>query len=203
MTEENKQPVEQPEEVEVELETKDAEQAVEQTEEVEVELETKDAEQAETSEEVQELSEIEELQAKLDEQENSYLRLRADFDNYRRRVQRDTEAASKFRAQSLVTELLPVLDNFERALESKPQSEDAKTLLTGVEMVYRTLKQALSNEGVEEIVPTGEAFDPNFHQAVMKEPSEEFESGIVIQTLQKGYQLKDRVIRPAMVKVSE
>lgn len=184
MTEENKQPVEQPEEVEVELETTDAEQA-------------------ETSEEVQELSEVEELQTKLDEQENSYLRLRADFDNYRRRVQKDTEAASKFRAQSLVTDLLPVLDNFERALESKPQSEDAQTLLTGVEMVYRTLKQALSNEGVEEIAPTGEAFDPNFHQAVMQEPSEEFESGIVIQTLQKGYQLKDRVIRPAMVKVSE
>lgn len=191
MTEENKQPVEQPEELEAELEGLDAEQT-EATEEV-----------AESTEEVAEPSEVEVLQAKLDEQENSYLRLRADFDNYRRRVQKDAEAASKFRAQSLVTDLLPVLDNFERALESKPQSEDAQTLLTGVEMVYRTLKQALSNEGVEEIVPTGEAFDPNFHQAVMQEPSEEFESGIVIQTLQKGYQLKDRVIRPAMVKVSE
>jgi len=165
--------------------------------------EQQDVVEEEVSEQLEEPTELELLQAKLDEQENSYLRLRADFDNYRRRVQKDTEAASKYRAQSLVSDILPVLDNFERAIDTAPQTEEAQSFVKGVEMVYRSLKTALEAEGVQEIAPDGQAFDPNFHQAVMQEPSEEHESGIVIQTLQKGYQLKDRVIRPAMVKVSE
>ncbi|WP_342525379.1 nucleotide exchange factor GrpE [Chryseomicrobium sp. FSL W7-1435] len=187
MTEENKQTVEQ----------HDEDSKVVYTEATAVEVD----QQQETAPE--QLSELELVQAKLDEQENSYLRLRADFDNYRRRVQKDTEAASKFRAQSLVTDLLPVLDNFERAIDTNPQTEEAQTLLKGVEMVYRSLKTALDSEGVREIAPDGDTFDPNFHQAVIQEASEEHASGTVIQTLQKGYQLKDRVIRPAMVKVSE
>lgn len=152
---------------------------------------------------ISEPTEIEQLQAQLDEKENEYLRLRADFDNYRRRVQKDSEAAAKYRSQSLVNDLLPVLDNFERALETSPTTEETKTLLKGVEMVFRMFKQALESEGVKEINPEGETFDPNFHQAVIQEASDSHESGTVIQTLQKGYQLKDRIIRPAMVKVSE
>lgn len=148
-------------------------------------------------------TELEILQAQLDEKENDYLRLRADFDNYRRRVQKDAEAQAKYRSQSLVNDLLPVLDNFERALETSATTEETKTLLKGVDMVFRMFKQALETEGVQEINPEGELFDPNFHQAVMQEPSDSHESGTVIQTLQKGYQLKDRIIRPAMVKVSE
>lgn len=185
MTEENKQTVEN--------EQLDAEQQ-------------QDAEVLENQQDpeiVEEPTELEQLQAKLDEQENSYLRLRADFDNYRRRVQKDTEAASMYRAQALVTDLLPVLDNFERAMDTNPHNEEAQTLLKGLDMVFRTFKQALESEGVEEISPDGQTFDPNFHQAVMQEPSDTHESGIVIQTLQKGYQLKGRIIRPAMVKVSE
>ncbi|MFC4356092.1 nucleotide exchange factor GrpE [Chryseomicrobium palamuruense] len=150
-----------------------------------------------------EQTEVERLQAQLDEKENEYLRLRADFDNYRRRVQKDSEAAAKYRSQSLVNDLLPVVDNFERALETSATTEEAKTLLKGVEMVFRMFKQALESEGVLEINPDGEPFDPNFHQAVIQEASDTHESGTVIQTLQKGYQLKDRIIRPAMVKVSE
>lgn len=156
-----------------------------------------------TEDTITEDNKVEQLQAKLDQSENDYLRLRADFDNYRRRVQKDTEAASKYRSQNLVTDLLPVLDNFERALDMDPQSEEAKSLLKGMEMVFRLLKQAIEAEGVTEIAPDGETFDPNFHQAVMQEASDSHESGTVIQTLQKGYQLKDRIIRPAMVKVSE
>lgn len=160
-------------------------------------------EEATTEDVTPELSELELLQAQVEEKENDYLRLRADFDNYRRRVQKDTEASAKYRSQSLVNELLPVLDNFERALEISATTEESKSLLKGVEMVFRMFKQALESEGVQEINPEGETFDPNFHQAVMQEASDSHESGTVIQTLQKGYQLKDRIIRPAMVKVSE
>lgn len=169
------------------------------------ETEVVDSEQTEekADETITEDNEVEQLQAKLDQSENDYLRLRADFDNYRRRVLKDTEAASKYRSQNLVTDLLPVLDNFERALDMDPQSEEAKSLLKGMEMVFRLLKQAIEAEGVTEIAPDGETFDPNFHQAVMQEASDSHKSGTVIQTLQKGYQLKDRIIRPAMVKVSE
>lgn len=174
-------------------------------EDVVEESQVDDASTNESSEETlsTEPTELEQLQAQLDEKENDYLRLRADFDNYRRRVQKDTEAAAKYRSQSLVNDLLPVLDNFERALETSATSDETKTLLKGVDMVFRMFKQALETEGVQEINPEGETFDPNFHQAVMQEASDSHESGTVIQTLQKGYQLKDRIIRPAMVKVSE
>lgn len=174
-------------------------------EDVVEESQVDDASTNESSEETlsTEPTELEQLQAQLDEKENDYLRLRADFDNYRRRVQKDTEAAAKYRSQSLVNDLLPVLDNFERALETSATSDETKILLKGVDMVFRMFKQALETEGVQEINPEGETFDPNFHQAVMQEASDSHESGTVIQTLQKGYQLKDRIIRPAMVKVSE
>lgn len=179
----------------------ETEQTILNSEETEVVDSEHTEEQADET--ITEDNEVEQLQAKLDQSENDYLRLRADFDNYRRRVQKDTEAASKYRSQNLVTDLLPVLDNFERALDMDPQSEEAKSLLKGMEMVFRLLKQAIEAEGVTEIAPDGETFDPNFHQAVMQEASDSHESGTVIQTLQKGYQLKDRIIRPAMVKVSE
>ena len=105
---------------------------------------------------------------------------------------------------SIVAEqLLPVLDNFERALAVETTNEESKSILTGVDMVYRQFIEALNQEGIEEIEALGEPFDPHFHQAVMQEKSEEHESGIVIEVLQKGYRLKDRVIRPSMVKVSE
>ena len=144
-----------------------------------------------------------ELTAKLAEEENRYLRLRADYDNTLRRQKLDREAAEKFRAQSLLTDLLPVLDNLERALQVQVSSEDATSLYKGVEMVYRQFLDAASREGLEVIATEGEAFDPNVHQAVMQEQDAEKESGIVLRELQKGYKLKDRVLRPAMVSVNE
>lgn len=146
---------------------------------------------------------IAELTAKLEEEENRYLRLRADYDNVLRRNKLDRESAEKFRAQSLLTELLPVLDNLERALQVEVISEDANSLYKGVEMVYRQFLDAASREGLEAIAAEGEAFDPNVHQAVMQEQDAEKESGIVLRELQKGYKLKDRVLRPAMVSVNE
>ncbi|MBE2939446.1 nucleotide exchange factor GrpE [Anoxybacillus flavithermus] len=146
---------------------------------------------------------IAQLEAKLAETENRFLRLHADFDNYRRRVRLDMEAAEKYRAQSLVSDLLPILDNFERALQVQVEDEKAKSLLQGMEMVYRSLIEALKKEGVEAIESVGKPFDPHVHQAVMQVDDQNYEPNTVVEEFQKGYKLKDRVIRPAMVKVNQ
>ena len=158
-----------------------------------------------TSEEVTEEVEVDEIalvKQELEEEKNKSIRLRADFENYKRRVQLDKEADYKYRAQSLLTDILPVLDNFERALAVEPTDETAN-LFKGVEMVYRTLLDAVTKEGLETIEAEGVPFNPNFHQAVMQENDASKESGIVLQELQKGYKLKDRILRPSMVKVNE
>lgn len=144
-----------------------------------------------------------ELEQKLKKAEAKYLRLYADFDNYRRRVKLDAEAAQKYRAQSLVTNLLPALDNFERALMISTDNEETKALLQGMNMVLSGIQAALKEEGVEEIKAVGEEFDPHQHQAVMQDNNPDFGSNIVVEELQKGYKLKDRVIRPSMVKVNQ
>ena len=164
------------------------------------------AQQEETTEEVvvdEKEQKIAELTAKLAEEENRYLRLRADYDNTLRRQKLDREAAEKFRAQSLLTDLLPVLDNLERALQVQVSSEETASLYKGVEMVYRQFLDATNREGLEVIATEGQVFDPNVHQAVMQEQDAEKDSGVVLRELQKGYKLKDRVLRPAMVSVNE
>nr|WP_237497105.1 MULTISPECIES: nucleotide exchange factor GrpE [Lysinibacillus] len=178
-------------------------------EDVQAETTTEEVEQTEVQEEV-ELSieeqyeaKLAELQAKLADEENRHLRLRADFDNMRRRNQLDREAAEKYRAQSLLSDLLPVLDNFERALQVETTSEETASIIKGIEMVYRSLIEATEKEGLQVIKAEGEQFDPTIHQAVMQEQDSEKETGIVLRELQKGYILKDRVLRPTMVSVNE
>nr|WP_205603231.1 nucleotide exchange factor GrpE [Heyndrickxia ginsengihumi] len=162
---------------------------------------------AETSNEKDELekanAKIKELEAKIDEYENRYVRLRADFDNFRRRVDLDKQASEKYRAQHLITNLLPAIDNFERALQMAPEDEQTKQLLQGMEMVYRNILEALKKEGVEPIEALGKEFDPHYHQAIMQAQEEDVESNIIVEEFQKGYILKDRVIRPSMVKVNQ
>ncbi|MDA1474780.1 nucleotide exchange factor GrpE [Bacillus changyiensis] len=159
--------------------------------------------QAEESQTVQLEKQIKELQERLEEQENKYLRVQADFENYKRRARLDLEAAEKYRSQRMISELLPALDSFERALEIEPDNEQTKSLLQGMEMVRRQILEALKNEGVEQIPSVGEQFDPNLHQAVMQVEDEAYESNAIVEELQKGYKLKDRVIRPSMVKVNQ
>ncbi|MHC8517103.1 nucleotide exchange factor GrpE [Sporosarcina sp. ITBMC105] len=155
-------------------------------------------------EEVDEKEErIRELETKLQEQENKLLRVLADFENAKRRATLDKEALNKYKAQSLLTNLLPVLDNFERALAVEVKAEETQSLLTGMEMIYRNLMDSLKGEGLIEIEAQDQEFDPNFHQAVMTDSDPDKASGIVLQELQKGYMLKDRVLRPTMVKVNE
>ncbi|WP_082233786.1 nucleotide exchange factor GrpE [Halobacillus massiliensis] len=153
--------------------------------------------------EVNEQSEVDELKEEKDELQNRLLRLQADYDNFRRRTQKEKEADRKYRVQSLVEELVPVLDNFERALQVEIVGDAAENLASGMKMVYSQLQSALEKEGVEEIPAEGEVFDPHLHQAVMQVEDENYESNVVVEQLQKGYRLKDRVIRPAMVKVNQ
>jgi molecular chaperone GrpE len=144
-----------------------------------------------------------ELEAKLEEAENRILRMQADFENSRRRARLDLEATEKYKSQGLITELLPAIDNFERALKMDADNDQAKSLLQGMEMVYRSLIDTLKKEGAEQIEAVGKEFDPHLHQAIMQVEDENFGSNIVVEEFQKGYILKDRVIRPAMVKVNQ
>ncbi|MCM3242309.1 MULTISPECIES: nucleotide exchange factor GrpE [Cytobacillus] len=146
---------------------------------------------------------IAELEGKLEEEENRIYRLQADFENSRRRARLDLEASEKYRAQSLISDLLPAIDNFERALQMEAENEQAKSILQGMEMVYRSLLEAIKKEGAEQIEAVGKEFDPHLHQAVMQVEDENFDSNIVVEEFQKGYKLKDRVIRPSMVKVNQ
>ncbi|WP_101844336.1 nucleotide exchange factor GrpE [Halobacillus sp. Marseille-P3879] len=159
-----------------------------------------ESDQAETSEEY---SEADRLREEKEEIQNRLLRLQADYDNFRRRTQKEREADRKYKSQSLVEELIPVLDNFERALQVEVDGESAQNFANGMKMVYDQFQSALDKEGVEEIPAQGEVFDPHLHQAVMQVEDENYESNIVVEQLQKGYRLNDRVIRPAMVKVNQ
>lgn len=109
---------------------------------------------------------------------------------------------AKYASSSLLQKLLPVIDNFERAIESSKQTDNLEMLQQGIDMVYRQLMDALKEEGAVPIEAVGQPFDPYYHQAVMQEENDEYESGIISGEFQKGYQLKDKVIRPAMVKVT-
>ena len=156
------------------------------------------------SEEVEEeKNPVELLEEKLEKEENKYLKLYAEFENYKRRAREEAERNNKYKNQSLATDLLSVLDNLERALQETGDSESFESLHKGVEMVYKDFLNKLEANGITQIQSLDEPFDPNFHQAVMSESKDGVEAGIVIEELQKGYLLKDRVIRPSMVKVSE
>lgn len=167
-----------------------------ENEEVETEAEQETEESTVTNEEV------EKLQEEKRQLEERALRLQAEFENFKKRTQREKEAAQKYKAQDLVNDLLPVKDNFDRALDTEVD-EASKGFKEGIEMVYKQLTEALTSHGVEEIATVGEEFDPNLHHAVMQANDENYDSNIVVEELQKGYSLKDRVIRPAMVKVNQ
>lgn len=143
------------------------------------------------------------LKQAVEDLKDQLLRNAAELENFKRRMNEERAREVKYRSQSIVTNIIPAIDNFERALSSAVEDENTKTFLTGFKMIHAQLVEALTQEGVEVIAAEGVAFDPTVHQAVMQEAVEGVESGIVLQELQKGYKLKDRVIRPSMVKVSE
>jgi molecular chaperone GrpE len=143
---------------------------------------------------------VQELEAARDSAIADLQRVAADFDNYRKRTARDHEALIARAAERLVKELLPVLDDLERALEAAQQHEEAK-LEEGVRLVHRELSNVLAKEGLV-AVETGGKFDPHEHEALLTQPSEAEEEGAILEVIQKGYRLGDRVLRPARVVVS-
>jgi molecular chaperone GrpE len=148
------------------------------------------------------LAQIEQLTSEKEENYNKFVRAQADLQNFRARTNKEKEQLLAYSSQRVIEALLPAMDNFERALAASKDSQEAGSLIQGVEMVFRQLQQVLEQEGVTTLPGVGEPFDPNMHQAVMQEENSDYESGIIIEEFQKGYKLKDRVIRPSMVKVS-
>lgn len=143
-----------------------------------------------------------ELEKQAEEYNQRYLRAQADFDNFRRRTMKEKEELAQYASMKLITQLLPVIDNFDRAMAAASTTGDYESLAKGVEMIFRQLEQTLIQEGLKPMNVVGEPFNPEFHQAIMQVQSDEHEEGIIVEEVQKGYILKDKVLRPAMVKVS-
>ena len=146
-----------------------------------------------------------ESSAELAELKDKYLRLAADFENFRRRTLKERQDLHNYANENLVKELLPVVDNLDRAVahgRKEEQRPDSENLLQGVELTYRSLLQTLARHGVVEVEAQGKPFDPSVHEAVRRVPSGEHEPGSVVDVYQKGYLLKDRLLRPAMVAVA-
>ena len=173
---------------------------------------TKEQSEAQNAEEsVVDASEVlEELKADFDNRykrlqadfDNRYKRLQADFENFKRRTNQEKEQLAGFVKGDVLKDLLPVLDNFERAVQA-PAEGDTKVFLDGFVMIHQNLMAMLSKHGLAVIDAVGKPFDPNFHQAIMRVPSDEYESDTVCEVLQTGYTVDGRCIRPAMVKVVE
>ncbi|MFF2887792.1 nucleotide exchange factor GrpE [Paenibacillus sp. NPDC057967] len=143
-----------------------------------------------------------ELEKQAEESQQRYLRVQADFDNFRRRTMKEKEELAQYASMKLIEQLLPVVDNFERAIAASSANSDYESLAKGVDMIFRQLSQTLDSEGLKPINAVGEPFNPEFHQAIMQVESDEYGEGIVVEEVQKGYMLKEKVLRPAMVKVS-
>ncbi len=163
-----------------------------------------DTDISEATEEIEEVDEVAELQEKIEELTDQNLRLQAEIQNMRRRNQKDRELAIRYRSQDLAKEILPVMDNLERALDTEVTDKAGENLKQGVEMVLESFKRALAASNVEEIEAEGQPFDPNFHEAMLQVPAEDGqESGMITEVYERGYKLHDRVIRAAKVIVTE
>ncbi len=137
-----------------------------------------------------------------EDNDTRYMRLAADFQNYKRRVEKEKSDIYQYANEKIALDIIEVMDNFERALMHSAECAD-KQFAEGVEMIYKQLKTVLDKNNIIAIEDEGHEFDPNFHNAVMVEENPDFESGIVIQSMQKGYTLNGKVIRPSMVKVAQ
>lgn len=185
-----------PDEKNVEKETDNSKEEYSPEDEAQI-----DEQQGEDEEKIEELkTTVEELEDENNSYQKHLSRLKADFNNYRRRVEKEKEGLLLEGKIELVEEILPVIDNFERALSSEEEDSEFKD---GVEMIYRQLVNVLRQEGLEVIPAAGEPFDHRCHEAIMQVEDTEEESGIIIEELQRGYMFDNKVIRPSMVKVAQ
>jgi molecular chaperone GrpE len=161
------------------------------------------AEPAAKLEEIENLkNELNEMRTKADEYLDGWQRARADFANYKKRVERDQAQVYQMAVGSIVKRYLEVLDDLERALNNRPASGEGATWAEGIELVYRKLLAILEAEGVKQMDADGQFFDPNLHEAISQENSPEHESGQIIEVIKQGYLLGERIIRPALVRVA-
>lgn len=143
---------------------------------------------------------LKEAEAKVAEYRDGWARAQADFQNYKKRLERDNELTYISMKGDIVKKILPVLDDLERALQNRPEGD---SWANGIELIVRKLQNVLDSEGIKRIEAEGTEFDPNYHEAISHEPADGVKSGFVIAVVQNGYMLGDRVIRPAMVRVAQ
>ncbi len=149
------------------------------------------------------LEKINELQQETEKNHDLYLRSEAEIENIKKRNQKDKEEWLKYANESLIKEILPVMDNLEMAISHSQNENSVQALREGVELTLKGLRDGLGKSGLEEVKAEGEPFDPNYHHAVSEQADESVQSGIILQELQRGYMLNKRLIRPAMVIVSK
>ena len=147
-------------------------------------------------------TEINQFEEKYNQLNNQYIRLAADFDNYRKRNEQEREALLKYGAENTLKKMLEVLDNFERGLKAIETVDDCEKVKECYNLAYKNFIDVLTKAGLETIKAEGEAFDPNFHEAVMQTPTSDKEENTILTELQKGYKLGDKVLRPALVNVA-
>jgi molecular chaperone GrpE len=147
-------------------------------------------------------AELDSANRRAEEMSEAFLRARADFANYKRRNEEERESLRSVMNTDLLTRLLPIVDNFERAIHASSQTQDYEKLVGGVNAVYRQIQELLAREGVTPIEAEGEPFDPNLHNAVLREETTDYPENSVIEELQKGYVLNGKVLRPTLVKVA-
>jgi molecular chaperone GrpE len=169
----------------------------------EAELEQEEAFDPETADGEALLAKYRELEAELSEAQERVLRSAADAENFKKRLQREKEEQTRYANESLMRELLPVIDNLERALEHSEAGADQGGLVEGLTMTLKGFLDTLTRFGCTQVEAAGKPFDPNFHEAVSQEESADHEPNTVLVELQKGYMLKERLLRPAMVLVSK
>jgi molecular chaperone GrpE len=147
---------------------------------------------------------IEDLQKEAEETKDSWLRSRADFDNYKKRVQRDAERSYQDALANVIKIFLGASDDLERALNHRPESEEVAGWVNGIELIQQKLVNQMKQKGVEQMeIKPGDEFNPNFHEAVTQEDNPDYADGQIIEVVQPGYRIADRVIRPAMVRVAK
>ena len=188
---------------EKDLEKENLEGEAVQNEAVEEQNENVESQEAEKSVEETSEDKIKKLEAELQEWKNSYTRKLAEFQNFTKRKENEVAEMRKYASEEIVVKLLDNIDNLERAVDASKESQNFDALVEGVNMILNNLKHLLTEEGVEEIEAAGKEYNPYEHKAMITENKEELDDNVVVQVFQKGYKMKGKVVRPAMVTVNK
>ena len=188
---------------EKDLEKENLEGEAVQNEAVEEQNENVESQEAEKSVEETSEDKIKKLEAELQEWKNSYTRKLAEFQNFTKRKENEVAEMRKYASEGIIVKLLDNIDNLERAVDASKESQNFDSLIEGVNMILNNLKHLLAEEDVEEIEAAGKEYDPYEHKAMITENKEELDDNVVVQVFQKGYKMKGKVVRPAMVTVNK